>query len=180
MRTSLLLTLFAVASFAPVSASAQDANAMTAAQSACGPAAAQFDAKEDTIRHPIPQPDAGKALVYVVQDLGELQCPSCGLTRVGADGAWVGVNRGSSYFFFSVEPGDHHLCMNWQSRLEWRSRSFSMANFTAEAGHVYYFRSRIFDSRYISYFDLESVNDDQGRFLVASSALSVWEPKKKK
>jgi hypothetical protein len=33
------------------------------------------------------------------------------------DGAWVGTNQGSSYFFFAAAPGEHHLCIHWQSRL---------------------------------------------------------------
>lgn len=180
MKTSLLLTLFVASSFAPVFVLAQDASAIAAAQSACGAADVKFEAKVDAIHHPTPQSDADKALVYVVQDLGEFQCQTCALTRVGLDGAWVGANPGSSYFFFNVEPGDHHLCLNWQSVLQIRSRAFSLANFTAEAGHVYYFRSRIFESRTIYYFDLDPVNDDEGKFLVASTALSVWQPKKKK
>jgi hypothetical protein len=68
--------------------------------------------------------------------------------------------------------------MNWQSRLDYRSRSFAMANFTAEAGKVYYFRARIFPGRYDYSFDLDPINGDQGKYLVASSAFSVSHPKK--
>src|ERR1019366_9119074 len=33
------------------------------------------------------------------------------LTKVGLDGAWVGANQGSSYFFFATTSGEHHLCV---------------------------------------------------------------------
>jgi hypothetical protein len=157
---------------------AQDQSAIASAQSACGPKETSFDAKEDTTQHPTPQPDHDKALVYVIQDFGVVQCEGCALTRVGMDGAWIGANQGSSYFFFTANPGEHHLCANWQSRLEWRNKAFAMANFTAEAGQAYYFRIRILATRSIYYFDLEPINSDQGKFLVASLPFSVSHPKK--
>jgi hypothetical protein len=97
---------------------------------------------------------------------------------VGLDGAWVGANQGSSYFFFTAEPGEHHLCVNWQSWIGFKSRAFAMANFTAEPGGVYYFRSRVIFTRQDYIFDLDPLNSDQGKFLVASSAFSVSHPKK--
>ncbi len=172
MKTALVVILFAASAFA------QDQAAIAASEAACGPKAVKFDAKQDASQHPVPQPDPGKALVYVIQDIGEIPCTGCALTKVGLDGAWVGANQGSSYFFFAAEPGERHICVNWQSWLGLRSRAFGLANFTAEAGQVYYFRVRIFESRSIYYFDLDSTNSDQGKFLVASSAFSVSHPKK--
>jgi hypothetical protein len=167
-----LVVLFAVSAFA------QDQAAITAAQAACGPKEVKFDAKQDVAQHPTPQAEAGKALVYVVQNLGEMQCTGCALTKVGLDGAWVGATQGSSYIYFPAEPGERHICVNWQSRLEWRSRSLALENFTAEAGHIYYFRIRLSISRSIYSFDLDPVSSDEGKLLVASSAFSVSHPKK--
>lgn len=172
MKTAIVVILLAVSTFV------QDQSAIAAAEAACGAKDIKFAAKQDATQHPTPQPDADKALVYVVQEIGQLQCTGCALTRVGMDGSWVGANQGSSYFFFAADPGDHHLCMNWQSRLDYRSRSFAMANFTAEAGKVYYFRARIFPGHYDYSFDLDPINGDQGKYLVASSAFSVSHPKK--
>ncbi len=172
MKAALVVILFAVSAFA------QDQAALTVAEAACGPKNVKFDASQDPAQHATPQPDAGKTLVYVVQDIGELQCSGCALTKVGVDGAWVGANQGSSYFFFPVDPGERHLCVNWQSRLGWRSKAFAMANFDAEVGKTYYFRVRIFPGRYDYSFDLDPINSDQGKFLVASSAFSVSHPKK--
>lgn len=186
MKTVLVVLLFAASVFA------QDPGAVVAAESACGPANTKFDVKPDATQHPTAQPDSGKSFVYVVEDLGE--CPGCiasnsfagffntvdnAVTKVGMDGAWMGANRGSSYIFFAVSPGEHHLCMNWQSRLQSRSRAFAMANFTTEEGKAYYFRERVFPGHSGDYvFELDPVNSDEGKYLVAMSPFSVSHPKK--
>jgi hypothetical protein len=186
MKTVLAVLLLAV------SALAQDQAAIVAAESACGANTTKFDVKGDGTQHPTPQPEPGKALVYVIEDLGE--CPGCintnsfgsffndvdnAVTKVGMDGAWIGANRGSSYIFFAADPGEHHLCMNWQSRLQSRARAFAMANFTAEAGKTYYFRERVFPGHSGDYvFELGPVNSDEGKYLVAISPFSVSHPKK--
>jgi len=171
-----------------LSAFAQDRVAAMAAESACGPAQINYSATADTNHHPNPQPDPDKALVFVVEDIG--QCADCSksnaiindvsaaIVKVGADGAWIGAGRGSSYLFFPVEPGEHHLCVNWQSRLSVRARAFAMSNLTAEAGKTYYFRVRLFPGDAEFSFDLEQVNSDEGKYMVASSPLSVSHPKK--
>ena len=178
-RAPIFLTLIFLAPiFFATPALAQDQAAVAAAEAACGPKGVMFDAKQDPAQHPVAQPEAGKAVVYIVQEMGEVGCKGCALTKVGLDGAWVGANQGSSYFFFSTEPGEHHLCVNWQSRLEIRSRAFAVANFMAEAGKIYYFRTRIFSGHADYSFDLDRVNSDQGKLLVASSAFGVSHPKK--
>jgi len=172
MKAALVLILFATF------ACAQDQTAISAAIAACGPTEVKFDAKQDATQHPVPQPNPDKASVYVIQDLGQEECAGCAVTRVALDGKWVGANHGTSYFFFDAEPGERHICVNWQSRLESRSRVYGLADFTAEAGHAYYFRVRLLVSRSIYSFDLDPINSDQGKFLVASSPFSVSQAKK--
>jgi hypothetical protein len=176
MKSAFVLALFFAA--AGIQVVAQDQTAVAAAEAACGPKDVKFDAKQAPIQHPTPQPETGKALVYLVQDMGEVQCTGCALTRAGVDGSWLGANQGSSYFFFTTQPGEHHLCVNWQSRFQYRARAFAMAKFTAEAGKIYYFRVRFFFEKTDYSFDLDSVDSDQGKFLVASSAFSASRPKK--
>jgi hypothetical protein len=186
-RKSALAVFF----FLVASAFAQDHAAVMAAESsACGPSSTTFAVSPDADQHPTPQPDSDKALVFVVEDLG--QCADCysagsplavsdvsdAVTKVGADGVWVGANKGKSHFFFTTTPGEHHLCVNWQSRLSERAQAFAMASLTAEAGKVYYFRSRLFPGRADFSFDLDPVNRDEGKFLVAAAAYSVSHPKK--
>jgi hypothetical protein len=183
MKTALAVVFFAASAFA------QDQSAVAAAESACGPNDTEFHIKADNSQHPTPQPDVGKALVYVAEDQ-RFQAVKVVTARVGLDGAWVGANRGNSYLFFSVEPGEHHLCTDWASSFLPAGRVVSLANFTAEAGKVYYFRARTSGgpasllhrgegSQYEdqAFIDLEQINSDEGKLLVASSVWSNSQPK---
>ncbi|MFY9531897.1 MAG: hypothetical protein WAR24_23585 [Candidatus Acidiferrales bacterium] len=99
--------------------------------------------------------------------------------KVGLDGAWVGANHGKSYFFFPVDPGDHHLCTAWQSVLKTLSQLGSAASLAAEAGMVYYFRTRVDEiNEHRPAVKLEPVDSAEGQLLVASSSLSSSHPKK--
>ncbi len=89
---------------------AQNGAAATDPLSACGPTDVKFDVKPDQPQ-PLPEMPSGKALVYVIGDVG--QSPYGWITiRVGLDGSWIGANHGNSNFSFSVLPGEHHLCSN--------------------------------------------------------------------
>jgi hypothetical protein len=184
MKSAYVVLLLAASAFA------QDRAAIEAAQSACGSASVTFNVKIDEAHHPTPEPDADKALIYVIEDLG--QCADCydsgplfniadvsgAVIRIGADGSWIAGSKGYSYFFFSTNPGEHHICVNWQSTLEERRRAYAFTDLMAEAGKTYYLRVRLFTGHADFSFDLESVNKDEGKFLVASSPLSVSHPKK--
>lgn len=172
MKAVLAVILFAV------SAVAQDQSAIQTAEAACGPRDTKFEVDTNQTRAPVPQLEGDRALVYVIEDVGQIECKNCALTRVALDGLWVGANNGSSYFFFPASPGEHHLCLNWQSRLGKLSRAVALANFTADAGKVYYFRARIFLGRGVQYtFDLDQINSDQGKLLVASYPYSISHPR---
>ena len=98
-----------------------------------------FDVKTDNREHTV-QPVAGKALVYFLQDDTNYIARPRPTTRLAVDGAWVGATRSDSYFYFSVEPGEHHLCANWQGGGLQPVSGVAAAHFTAVAGHAYYFR----------------------------------------
>lgn len=182
MRTALVVILFAVSAFA------QDQSAIAAAESACGPKDAEFHIKTDNSHRPVLQPDAGKALVYVVEEQ-KFKAVKDVTARVGLDGTWMGTNRGNSYLFFSIEPGEHHLCADWTSSFLPNERLVTLANFTAESGKVYYFRIRTsggpasyidgggFQSDHEAAIDLEQVNSDEGKLLVVSYPWSNSQPK---
>jgi hypothetical protein len=151
-------------------------------QSACGRGDIQYDVKKDQGQH-IPDADPTKALVYIIQDEQSVGlCIKCTTTtRIGLDGSWIGANNGSSYFFFAVDPGEHHLCANWQSRYGEVSRLIGLIGFTAEAGKTYYFRSRILafsNKEDEPYLDFDAPNPDQARYLISISPYSVSHPKK--
>jgi hypothetical protein len=113
----------------------------------------------------------------VIEDYAAVCLVGCATVRVGLDGAWIGANQGNTYFSFTVTAGEHHLCSNWQSNLERYSSMYSLANFTAEAGKAYYFRTRAWFSYQAPRFDLEALNSDEGNYLVAASPQAFSHPK---
>jgi hypothetical protein len=139
--------------------------------SACGSDNVSFKVKLDKKDHPPAQPGAGKALVYFIHDSGG--APSLGYptTRMGVDGAWAGANRSDSYFSVSVEPGEHHVCADLQTSLYEDRTEF--AHFRAEAGKVYYYRTRLITSRSVELLELDLLDSDQGSYLISLYPLSV-------
>jgi len=175
MRSALVVVLFAV------SALAQDQSAVAAA---CGPKDVHFDVKLDNSQHTLAQPEPGKARVYFIQDVGAVRClGGCLTTRIGLDGAWVGVNQHNSYFSVTVEPGEHHVCASPPSRLspatssQYAGALLALAHFNAEAGKVYYFRTRTFGDQFQKLFDIDALDSDQAAYLVAYYPLGVSRPK---
>jgi hypothetical protein len=148
-----------------------------AAPAACGPKNVNFDVKLDESQHTVLPPEPGKARVYFIQDLGPITCIACTTTRFGLDGSWAGAVQHNGYFSVSVEPGEHHVCANPQSRFAAVNRVMALAHFTAEPGKVYYFRARAVGDRDNPFFDLDPIDSDQGEYFVASFPLSVFHPK---
>ena len=107
----------------------------------CGNPATHFDVDTDRGLHPAPQAP-GRALVFFAQDDSNVAGFHKPIVRVGIDGKWVGATHGTSYFFFYVEPGEHHLCSDWQDMgfFSHKTQLSGALNFTAQAGGVYYFQ----------------------------------------
>ncbi len=176
MTRVLVLMLLTVSAFAQ-----QEAPVVAAA---CGPKDVRYEAKLDESQHPPAQPEPGKALVYFIQDIGVTNCiGACITTRIGLDGAWVGANQRNSYFSVPVEPGEHHVCASPQSRFlpkasaKYAGVLLALRHFTAEEGKVYYFRMRSFGAPSQQIFDLDPVDADQAKYLMAYYPLSVAHPK---
>jgi hypothetical protein len=146
--------------------------------SACGPKDVSFAVKQDDSQHTLAQPEPGKALIYFVQETGAGNCllGAC-VTRIGLDGAWVGAFKHNSYFSVSVDPGQHHACMNVQSYTP-LGKQVAFAHITAEAGKVYYLRTQAFVRTSTTRLEIDLIDSDQAKYLIASSPLSVSEPKK--
>ena len=95
------------------------------------------------------------------------------------DGAWLGANHGNSYFTVSVEPGQHHVCVTSQSSLV--GQRIQLAHFTAVAEKVYYYRTRLIMTRSVELLELlelDPIDSDQGKYLIAFFPLSISSPKK--
>ena len=95
-------------------------------------------------------------------------------------GGWVGANKNNSHFSVSVEPGEHHICANVQSKLSANKR-IAFAHFSAKAGGVLYFRTRFnggVKSPLPSQMDLEPIDSDEAQYLIATSRTCVAHPEK--
>jgi hypothetical protein len=164
MKTVALIIFFAASAFAQ----APPAN--------CGDDNVSFKVKLSGSQHAPAQPDPGKARVYFIHDAGTGSTLGYPTVKLAMDGAWVGANHGNSYFTISVEPGEHHVCVTLQSSLV--AQRVQLAHFTAEADKVYYYCTRLVMSRSIELLELEPIDSDQGKYLVASVPLSVSSPKR--
>lgn len=177
MKTAILVILLAPFVFGQASPPA----------AACGKIGTHFQIKNEPAGPTKVQPLPGKALIYVVED--QLFKAVRDVTvRVGVDGAWVGATRLNSYLYFSVEPGEHHLCADWLSSLLSNGRAVAFFGLNAEAGKTYYFRARtlggppsmgerngIYDTATI---DLDLINSDEGKFLISQRPFSNSHAKK--
>ena len=177
LRTALIALLFASPAYAQYST----VNLLAAA--GCGANEIHFDVKTNKKQHPTAQPDAGKALVYVIGAAwSDYVAVHIGTppTRFGVDGTWVGANGYRSYFFFSVEPGDHRLCTNVQAIVERAVKSSTAAtSFTAEAGKTYYFRTKTPERQNSSEeIKLVPVDPAEAQVLIAATAFSTFRLKK--
>lgn len=170
-----------LAMFFAIPALAQNPSARIAP--ACGPDSANFNAQIGGLQTTIAPPEAGKARVYFIQDSGTSgENWQHSTLRIGIDGEWVGAYKNNSYFALSVEPGEHHICASVQSHFD-TGKLIELAHFTAEAGKAYYFRTRFLSGISHGYppppsLDLDPVDSDQARYLIAIYPQSVWKVKK--
>lgn len=177
LRTLLIALLFA----SPALAQSPKVDPLAAA--GCGANETQFEVKTDKSQHQPAQPADGKALVYVIgassRDYVSFHFGTP-LTRFGVDGNWMGANGYRSYFFFSVEPGDHRLCSDIQSRIGSAVRSSAAAtSFTAEAGKIYYFRTKTPQEPTSDLSTkLVPIDPAEANVLIASTAFSTFHLKK--
>lgn len=153
---------------------AQDNGAAALAAAGCGPRATEFNVKKQGKQHPIPQAGSGEATVAVISQLGV--CVGCrNILRIGIDSDWVGANDGHAYSFSSVQPGDHHVCVAWQSKLKGRSETSAALTVAAKPGNVYYFLATL---AYGGRLVLRPVDSAEGPLMIKSASFDTSEPKK--
>jgi hypothetical protein len=132
---------------------------------ACGPREKEvmYVAGTDKSTHPTPEPPEGKAMIYVLRPtiLGnKVQ------TKLAVDGEWKGVNRGNNYFFFPLDPGEHHVCS--------QSENHSIETITVEAGKTYYLQQHIHMGMVKARNSVEILSDVDGRKALAKCHPSTW------
>jgi hypothetical protein len=124
----------APASTARASVAPQSSDAKALEAKACGTAdnEVKYDVKTDKDHHPTPDPEHGKALVYIYRSgvlAGAVQ------TKAAVDGKWIGANLGNNYFFVQLAPGEHYICS--------KAENNSILTLNVEAGKTYYVRQEI-------------------------------------
>lgn len=139
--------------------------------SSCGPKDVSFNVKLDKSQHFLAQPEPGKARIYFIR---EGYTGGSGPIMFGIDGAWVGASHGNSYSSISVDPGERHICVASPYRdREGEQIAVVLAHLQAEAGETYFYRTR-------DYLELQidPIDSDEGKYLLAFYPLSVSSPKK--
>src|SRR5580692_11652857 len=176
MRNQLLVAFFTAIVLSASPAFAQDQAAAARTAAGCGPSQTQFDVKTDATLHLLAQPEDGKAIVYVFED--DFTGPTM---RIGVDGSWVGATNGKSFIYFSLAPGDHRVCTEWQSNVfkKTSERVGGTISLNLEAGKVYYLRMTFEEvTKASGRIKLDLADNAEGQFLLSSSALSNSHPKK--
>jgi hypothetical protein len=194
MKSRFALFLLCVALVSAVEAQA------TVLPDACGDDKVKFDVTAQKNQPEPAPPAASKAQVVLIENNSQMVTPfSYATVRFGMDGAWVGANKGDSYFTLTVDPGVHHLCASWQSALRRVKKSIDVASFTAEPGKVYYFAAQIVMTEgggtYVApaagqggsyvqggtpniFFNLAQLNEDEGKYRVKAWKLATSKPNK--
>jgi hypothetical protein len=148
----------------------------------CGPLHSEFSVKVDKNDHNLLQPDPGKALVYVIVQERPDHALKIGdiTTRIGLDGRWVAANHGQSYAAFAIAPGDHRICVDWQSSPEALQKLNGAVNLSAQAGKTYFYRTVLHVQSLEQSPGLwfEAVDPAEGMLLLSKTGKSVWKEKK--
>jgi hypothetical protein len=112
-------------------------------QDGCGDNKVSFKIRADKNQPEPAPPAAGMAQIVLIERLDK--CSGCGAPsiRFGMDGAWVGANKGNSYFTLDVAPGEHLFCAALQSDASEAIRRLGPARLVAEAGNTYYFEVKV-------------------------------------
>jgi len=137
----------------------------------------QINKQKGDAAKPFSSPDKAK-LVFVQRNE---RCIGCSVTRVGIDGAWIGANKGDSYFAVTIEPGEHHVCANWGAPLARTEAKVELTDLQAEAGKVYYFETEVasYGQNRAPQMNLKRLSSDEGAFLVSRSEMAVATPKQR-
>lgn len=132
-------------------------------RTACGPSNVSLHAHSSKSEKEKPIP-SGQAQLYVVEAFHKpaFEFFLDPTVQVGLDGRWIGATRNRSYIAMPLEPGEHHLCVEWKSHLQHRLPS--LASLHVEPGKKYYFRARMM---YPGGLELQHLDPDEGQLLIS-------------
>lgn len=143
-------------------------NAKDPTRLACGPAHVTLHAQAAQQKNEASMP-SGKALLFIVEAFHKpaFEFFLDPTVQIGVDGNWVGTTRNRSYLALPIDPGEHHLCVEWKSHVQ--NRLPQLARVQAEAGSKYYFRARIM---YPGGLELQRLDPDEGQLLVSHARMT--------
>lgn len=150
----------------PIVANAADKKELRA--KACGTEKVNYSAKTDKKNHPTPDAPAGKAMIYV------LRPTIIGYkinSKLAVDGEWMGVNRGRTYFYFPVEPGERFFCSEAENQ--------DYLALDVEAGKTYFLQQKVEAGIWKARTNLVVMTEEEGKKKLADVHLSVFEKKTK-
>lgn len=133
---------------------------------ACGTDSVNYIARTDKTQHPTPDAPPDKALVYVIRST------MIGFkihSKLAVDGKWMGVNRGDTYFFFTLEPGEHYFCSE--------SENQSYLALAVEPGKTYYLQQQVKPGIWKARTELVVMNEKEAKAKLAKVDLSTFELK---
>jgi hypothetical protein len=160
------------------------------ADAACGGPSAKFTVQPGALIQPTVSIGKDEARVYILDDTVIPFQPGQHLSgaatiKVGLNGQWIGATKGRSYIALPVQAGEDHFCGRVQlSRFRWPAGCFMVGNTAllqlhVVAGQTYYVRARAYkidlgDDGFLCAVNLDTVNPDEGKLLLAESLPAVW------
>jgi hypothetical protein len=134
---------------------------------ACGTEKFDYDAETKKDQHPTPEAPADKALIYV------MRTTIIGYkihSKLAVDGKWMGTNRGKTYFFFTLDPGEHHFCSE--------SENQDAVTMFVEPGKTYYLQQQVKMGMWKARTKLAVLDEAKGKEELKDLNLSVFTVKK--
>lgn len=169
------------------------------AEAACGDSHVRFKVKRIKGRSDVPAPSPGSARVVVLESgLGyadeyfvpkgksmprnytKLPQALTPTVRMGMDGRWMGALRGNDFIAFTIQPGEHHFCVQFQNPGNaGTSSTLPMAflsGMKADAGQTYYFQiSYMMIDDFTKWgLELQPLQEYAGRLILSRSSPVVF------
>lgn len=135
---------------------------------ACGTESVNYTAHTDKKSHPTPDAPADKAMIYI------LRPTIIGYkinSKLAVDGVWMGVNRGRTYFYFTLDPGEHYFCSEAENQ--------DYLALKVEAGKTYFLQQKVEAGIWKARTNLVLMSEVEGRKKLEDVNLSVFERKTK-
>lgn len=155
----------------------QDRAAVRASEAACGPSETEFQVATVSTGTGVAMP-VGEGVIYLIETPW---APTVTL-RAAMDGRWKGAIKPGAFIAIPVPPGQHHMCVQWQSRLHVISNHLALSSTEVAAGHAYYFLADLAHPLGENQVRLTLLDPDEGQDRLARSQIAVAQvkPAKKK